>query len=385
MTKDISIVDEEKGVEKRKQEVQYIPCPPNLYPYEQAPEFEQIHIIDYVNILMKRRWLIIAGVFFVVLFAGIKSKTTPPTFTASAKFIPSKSPDVVTRMGTLVDMGGQIQTEGSQAETSEYYIELLKSSTFIVSLSKRKFQSRDFGAEVDLFDYLKITAADEPLRSSRLIKIISTNMKVSVSRTSKVLTLSYSTSDPELSASIVNGILEELISYNQNTRNTKSKQNREFIQKQLDDNQERLKKTEAAYAEFLMRNRKIVTPELQLEHGILKRNVNVQEEVYITLRKQLELAMIEEQEQRPSIEIVEKARVPLTKSAPNTRKNVMLAGFVSIVLFVGLAFVLEYASKMMSAEEKRNQEFLGYLGDIKNDFFKVFRFFGIIRRKKRGT
>lgn len=60
--------------------------------------------------------------------------------------------------------------------------------------------------------------------------------------------------------------------------------------KQLKDSQGMLSKAENAVAMFNSRNRKISTPDLQSEKDRLLRTVKVQEEVFITLTKQLELA-----------------------------------------------------------------------------------------------
>jgi uncharacterized protein involved in exopolysaccharide biosynthesis len=362
-----SIIKESpKIVERRSPYIEAVPLPPE--------EFEEMHLIDYVNVILKRRWLIVAGVFISVLLTGIVSKRMPPVFTASAKFLPSKNPDMISRMGTLVG-GGKVETFEDNV-TSEYYTELLKSSPFLERIAGKKFLSRKFGGEVDLISYYKIGEGNDTLRLVKATGAISGSLKVSIDRNTKVITLSYSTKEPELSASIVNAFVDELIIYNQDIRDTKAKQNRIFIEKQLDENQQLLKKAEAELANFTARNKKIVTPELEVELDRLKRNVKMQEEVYITLKKQLELAKIEEQERKPAIEIIEKAAVPLYKSAPKTKKNVILAAFVSFALFGGLAFVLEYLGKMNPADE-RNRLFLKYLNDIRNDFKIVNR---IIRR-----
>jgi len=152
-----------------------------------------------------------------------------------------------------------------------------------------------------------------------------------------------------------------------------------FIENQVDENRKLLKKAETELADFTAKNKKIVTPDLEIELDRLKRNVKVQEEVYVMLKKQLELAKIEEQEKKPVIEIIENANVPLYKSSPRTKRNVILAGFVSIFLFIGLAFVLEYISKM-NPKDEGYREFFKHLNGIKNDLLIVTRIIG--KRKK---
>ena len=341
-------------------------------------EEEEIHLINYVNVVLKRRWLIIIGVFFCVLLTGIFSKIMPPVFTASAKFLPSRNPEMTSRMGTLIGTSGRVESIENNV-TSEYYTELLKSSPFLGRIANKKFLSKKLGEETDLVSYYKVEADNETEELLKAIKLIGDNLKLSTARTTKVVSLSYSSGEPELSAAIVNAFLEELITYNQDIRDTKAKQNREFIEDRLEENRKLLKKAEAELADFTAKNKKIVTPDLEIELDRLKRNVKVQEEVYVMLKKQLELAKIEEQEKKPVIEIIENASVPLYKSSPKTKRSVVLAGFVSVFLFSGLAFVLEYISKM-NPKDEGYKEFYKHLTDIKNDLLSVKRIIG--KRKK---
>jgi len=341
-------------------------------------EYEEVNFINYVNILLKKRWLIILGVFFCVLVTGIYSKTRPPQYTASAKFLPSKNPEMTSRMGTLIGTTGRVESI-ENIVTSAYYTELLKSSPFLERIVKRKFLVKKKGEEVDLISFYgnEIEKGEEPL--SRVINTVGKQLEASTQRTTTVITISYSTGEPELSASIVNAFLEELIKYNQDMKDNKARQNREFIENRLEENRELLKVAEESLAEFTAKNKKIATPDLQVELDRLKRTVKVQEEVFITLKKQLELAKIEEQEKTPVIQIIEKASVPLYKSNPKTKRNVMLAGFVSLFFFIGLAFVLDYISKL-TPDKERYSELLENLNDIKNDFRFITRIF--TNRKK---
>ena len=341
-------------------------------------EEEEVHLITYVNVLLKRRWLIVLGAFFCVVLTGIYSKTRHPVFTASAKFLPSRNPEMTSRMGTLIGTSGRVESIENNV-TSEYYTELLKSSPFLGRIANKKFFSKKLGEEVALISYYQIEADNETERLIKATRVIGGGLELSTARTTKVVSLSYSSGEPELSAAIVNAFLEELITYNQEVRDSKAKQNRIFIEERLEENRKLLRKAEAELADFTTKNKKIVTPDLAIELDRLKRNVKVQEEVYVMLKKQLELAKIEEQEKKLAIEIIENASVPLYKSSPKTKRNVVLAGLVSIFLFSGLAFVLEYISKM-NPKDEGYKEFYKHLTDIKNDLLSVKRIIG--KRKK---
>ncbi len=340
-------------------------------------EQEEFHLINFVNVVLKRRWMIIIGVLVCVLFTGIYSKSQHPVYTAFAKFLPSKNPEMTSRMGTLIGTSGRIESFENNV-TSEYYTELLTSSPFLERIAKRKFFSKKMGEEVDLISYYEVEVENETERIIKVIKTIGGSLELSTARTTKVISLTYSSGEPGLSANIVNAFLEELIKYNQAIRDSKAKQNIKFIEDRLKDNKKLLTDAEEEVANFTTKNRRIETPGVQAKLDRLKRNVKIQEEVFITLKKQLELAKIEEQEKRPVIEIIEKASVPLYKSSPKTKKNVIMAGFVSLFLFIGLAFVLEYISKM-NPDEEEYREFNKHLKDIKKD---ITFFMRILRKRK---
>ena len=337
------------------------------YDREDFPESEEINLIQYVNVLLKRRWMIVLGTLICVVFAAIYSFKLSPVYTASAKFLPSKNPEMTSRMGSLVG-GGNIQSF-SENVTSEYYTELLKSGPFLDRILARTFFCQEAGVEMDLAAYYKIEAGNEIEKREFALKAVRGNLEISTARTTQVITLSYSTGEPELSAAIVNAFLDELSIYNQDIRSSKATENRVFVEKQLKDVQKLLNGAEDQHASFMAKNKK-VGADLQPELDRLIRSVKVQEEVYITLSKQLELAKIEEQEKKPMMEILESASPPLSKSGPKRKRNVILAGFVSLMLFVGLAFVLEFMSKINRKDEKYT-EFFQNLDAVKNDFKRL--------------
>jgi uncharacterized protein involved in exopolysaccharide biosynthesis len=204
-------------------------------------------------------------------------------------------------------------------------------------------------------------------------------LNISVARQTKIVTLSYSAGEPALAADVLNGVLDEIVAYSQIVKGARGRQKLDFVEKQVTENQVLLKEAEATLADFSARNRKIVTPDIELELDRLKRAVRVQEEVYISLKRQRELTKIEEQEQRPVLDIIQPATSPFYKSAPKTKKDVIVAAFVSTVLFCGLAFALELLGKLnqLDQREPRNRELLQHLQDMQNDLRRPFR-----RRRK---
>ena len=306
---------------------------------EEIQEPRPIGIVRLVNVVLKRRWLIVSGVFVVVLLAVIGSGRGKPTFTASAKFLPSRDPNMSSRMTTLVGAGEMKSFE--QNMTSEYYVELLQSSDFLARIAKKKFLTRELGGETDLVRYYGVEGRNDAEKAARTVVVLSKTLNLSVNAKTKTVTMSYSTHEPELAAAIVTAILGELETYSVEKRGFRTRRNRDFVEAQLGESQEVLVKAEKGLSDFGRRNVKIAgLPELEAERDRLKRAVTVQEQVYLMLRKQLEFVTIEEHEEKAAVEIVEYAAVPLNKNATARVKIVVMAAFASLVAFGGLAFVL---------------------------------------------
>ncbi len=332
-----------------------------------------ISLLPFVNVLLKRRWLIVIGTAVLVILVGAYANLTmTPVFTAQVKFLPSKASDMSARMSTIV--GGGMQLGGSDDTASvDYYTALLQSPLFLERIIKKSFTIQKLGGPRPLLDYFEIGADSEAIRLQKGIGALAQSVKVSAGKPTvgrAIITISVETSEARLSADVGNAFLEELIVYNQSIRNNKAIQNRVFIEKQLKDNQDLLNKAENDLVTFTARNRKIATPDLEAQKDRLTRALKVQEEVFITLEKQLELARIEEQVNQPSVEIIERAISPLRKSGPSGLMSVMLAGVLGLMLFCGLALALDLLKKM-DPEDEAAKEFLTILHDMKGDFVKV--------------
>lgn len=357
------------------------------YPPEMIDE-PPVSLLHYVSVLLKRRWLIVLGTLGLAILVGAYTKLMmAPVFTAQVKFLPTSKSDMSARMSTIV--GGGVPALGGEDTTSvDYYTALLQSPLFLERVIKKPFTIQKLGGQKPLIEYFEIDEANETVRLQKATEALSTSVKPTAGRptagrvTAPIVTITAQTSEPQLSADLANAILEEILVYNQNTRNARAIRNREFVEKQLADNQKLLVDAEDQLADFTAKNRKLATPDLEAQKDRLMRAVKVQEEVFITLKKQLELARIEEQENQPSVEIIERAMAPLRKSAPSGLKNVMLAGVLGLMLFSGLAFVLN-AFKQLDPNDEATREFLATLQEVKGDFVKVGKAFEIEEAKKK--
>ena len=96
-----------------------------------------------------------------------------------------------------------------------------------------------------------------------------------------------------------------------------SSTHRKFIEERLKYSKNELSKSEVELKEFSEKNPFAVdTPELQLQRGRLLRNMEVNQQVYITLRQQYEMARINELKEIPVINILDYAEPASDESKP---------------------------------------------------------------------
>ena len=338
-------------------------------PEQWQQEPPSISLLQIVNVLLRRRWMIIGGTFALTAVVAGYSFLMPSSYSASATFLPTHAATMSNRMGAMVGAAGSID-EGDTNTSPEYYTALFKSRAFLEAILHQRFMVQERGEEVELLETFKIEADSQQERVARgaeaFLKTITVVAGKSKSVGPQLITVTAVSGEPQLAADVANAFLAELLKYNESARNSKAASNRTFVETQVGKARMLLSEAEQAFADFSTRNRKIATPDLQTEKDRLARAVKAQEEVFITLIKQLELAKIEEHEDRQTIEVIERARAPLVRTSPNRRSMVTMAGVGGLFLFGMLALALEFF-KNLNRDEKDVKEFFANLQGIKRD------------------
>jgi tyrosine-protein kinase Etk/Wzc len=92
-------------------------------------------------------------------------------------------------------------------------------------------------------------------------------------------------------------------------------------------------------------------PAREVQFARLQRRTEVLTELHTMLQRRLKEAEIREAVEDPSVRVVETALLPEQPVSPRPVRNVALAGFLGLMLGVGLAFVREYTDRRIHDEE----------------------------------
>jgi tyrosine-protein kinase Etk/Wzc len=122
-------------------------------------------------------------------------------------------------------------------------------------------------------------------------------------------------------------------------------------------------------------------PEVSLEYVRLFRDVKVQEAIFELLTQQYEHARIMEVKDTPTVQYLDKARVPEKKSWPRRSLIVIFVFFFSMLASVPLVFLLEYMEEV-KAKPAKHTFAVRFFNDLSNDFAKMKMLTRKILRRK---
>ena len=96
-------------------------------------------------------------------------------------------------------------------------------------------------------------------------------------------------------------------------------------------------------------------PEIGMEYARLFGELQIQRKIFELLRKEYELAKIEEQKHPTVIKVMDSALVPVGPSKPRKKLVLAISLFTSFFLGVFLCFVVEFVSRIYRDPERRAQ------------------------------
>ena len=108
-------------------------------------------------------------------------------------------------------------------------------------------------------------------------------------------------------------------------------------------------------------------PELGVEYVRLFREITIQEKLLEFLLPQYEQAKIQEAKDTPTVQILDKAVKPILRTKPKRAIMVILAGMLSIVFSMVIAFLIEYIRNLKSNEDSDYYKLEEMIYSIRND------------------
>ncbi len=357
---------------------------------------QELHLLDYLNIISRKRWIVIAT--FVIVVTGVTLwtlKQTPIYRTGATLMIEPATPKIVS-FQEIVPMG-----PGSLFGYRDYYSTQLK-------LMKSRSLLKKVAEELGRKDIPGITV--QAVKDSRLVNI------------------STESPDPVLAANTVNTLAKLYVRQNLEQNLEVSDEAVEWLSQKIKDQGEKFRESEYLAQKYREEHNITVLPQITgemssegikseyarlqaqlanysqrytdkhpeiielkaqinslknkiqgleeagagkeaMEYRVLERDVRTNKRMYELLLTRLKEASISSTLTSNNISIVEEAQVPRAPFKPNHIRDISIAVILGLLIGVGLAFFADYMDHTIKTPldvENLEIRLLGVVPDIKD-------------------
>ena len=304
------------------------------------PAWRDRLVLGTLQRLFRHRFLCLALVAAAGCSGGVATLFMRPFYIARASIFPPATDNPLGSFGlpSMIGMVGNFSLGDDGASLFPLYEKFLFSRTLIENLLQLRLDAAGFDGT--LMDYLAIEEPNATIRSAIATSVVREGLSFEADKKTVVVTVGYQDADPKVAAAVVNEALELLDRFDVSTAARRASERRHFIEGRMNEASQGLMAAERSLEKFREENLRIGNaPELQMEQARLQREIEIQQQVYLTLRKEYELTRIEELRTVPVVNVLDRAMPPLVPSGPSLVRNAGLAGFLGaafVVLLVAL-------------------------------------------------
>lgn len=294
--------------------------------------FQDIMIPVWAN-----RKPIAAVTFIVTLLAIIVNYVfLPHYFKATASLLPETEKNKLSSLSQFADVAQIAGVNISGSEIARLYPAILTSETVLCNVINARYASRRSVDSVNLLVFLDYTEGTDEENMQKAIVTLRELMTTSYDSKTGIVSVTLEMQEPHLSADVLNAIVRELDSFIRHKRITNASEQLKWIEFRLKEVQGELKSSEEMLKSFREKNRRTLdSPELLMQQERLVREVQLKSTIFVELRKQYEIAKVEEIKNASIVNILDTARPPIKKERPQRVKNILVVALCSLVILSG--------------------------------------------------
>lgn len=335
------------------------------------PEPPEYDLLEYARICLHRRRIVYWTVAACVVVALAVALLMEPVYRSEAKILPTES-DVEGPGLSLAAAASRfgLAMPSTSSRLSSLYPQILSSHTIITRVLAREFDSRRLRGRASLYEILDIPGRSPSEREVwGRMRMLDDVLNVDQSIETGVTTLKVSTPEAKLSAAVAAAFIEELEHFLRELRHEEGSRDREFIEARMQEERDEVAAVEKELLDFRERNKKIDnSPKLLLEQERLLRQLRIQEEVFVELRRQLEIAQIEEVKSTPPVQVLDPPVAPIFRERPKRALILVVGAFGGLLLGVVFAFAVEFVARTAARSPQRAQ---GITDAVREDLGRV--------------
>ena len=215
----------------------------------EAQEFDSSSYLQtYWNVINKRRWTIVTVTFIVTLLVAIASFKMTPVYEATVRL--DIEADTL-QIQSLNDLFRQIPTDDAFIGTQ---IQVLEGDSLAERTIEQLRLAKDPSRSAAILQANSLFPAKPPISPDGLLAPFERCLHVEKVRDSHVVTVSFQSADPGLSAQIATALANNYIEYNFREKYDATRQASGWMEHQLDELKAKVEKSQQALVDYERQN-----------------------------------------------------------------------------------------------------------------------------------
>jgi len=344
---------------------------------------EKINFSDLLLILAEQ-----IKVIFVVLFISVFFTIThiqfikQPLYLSTSKILLSQQNVAPSGISGIASQFGVNFNQMSTTDLSSpsLFPDLIKSRIFAKRILEKSFYSEKHNKSLSLLAIFTHGTDDPIFGQDTLIHQASGKLQsvIKLDKQGPFSELTVELDEPRFARELNRAILDELQSLNRFFKMQSTTEKISFIQNRIKSVSLDLEIYEQQLRSFREKNRQISSPALQLEEERLLRDVDIQKNLFITLKQQLELAKIEEVQGSSVVQILDEPTLPIGPSNKNLNPSLILSVVIGLLLGILLGFLRSYINSDDIDERRKFRRIKNFIKKKTKDVVLDRRISGII-------
>ena len=292
---------------------------------EELPPKPSLDPGEVLAIIWARRKIILVLSFGASLLTLGILFLSPNYYKATATLLPETERSKLSALSQFADVAQLAGVNIPGSEISRLYPSIVSSESVLRNVIERKYSTKRSPQPVTLIEYFEIDKGSQEENMFYAVKEFRSLMSTSYENKTGMVTISAEMKEPQLAADVVNAIVSELDSFMRLKKITSASEQVKWIDTRLNQVEVDLKKSEEALKSFREKNRRVIdSPQLLLEQARLEREVQMNSTIFVELKKQYELAKLDEIKNSTVVNILDRASTPIHKSRPNRATNAVI-------------------------------------------------------------
>ena len=298
--------------------------------------------------------LVLALSFGAAVATAVITLIMPVTYASSASFVPESQSQQrlpASLAGLATQLG--VNIGGEPSRSPPFYADLLRSREILERVLSAKVQDPSGGRDsIEVYDLYRITGKTRELKLEDGIKALRSRITVAVDQRTNVVRLDVEARSPLAARDVARLLLQQLSAFNLDTRQNTARNRRQFVEGRVAATEQELRTAEDGLRTFYERNRQWQnSPQLRFEEQRLTRQVAVQQELYLTLRREYETARIEEVNNTPVLTQIDAPEIPGRRIRPKRTLTVLVVTIIAGLFACGLAIAIERHRELIQSDE----------------------------------